>query len=323
MFEVNDVAADIAADIAMGVPPGGYGIVILEGLGSDMVYEIPDPISVEGNRIIAILDDGYGAPRPAIHSAAGSSPAISVAAGSTLYLQGLDVSGHTDANVLPVECSGPNASIDVRGTAITANAVGVGIAQCEARFSNCFLQSMNTDEPVIDVGGNSSAEIVYGTLFMYAGGDGGRNDVISCANENSITIRNSLIISMNGDSEEIDASCSTGASTITLEHTIIESPPSFGIGVGNDVLEPPFSPMGPNYAEWFCGDLAGNLHLNTEAISASFDADNIVPDIDHLLIAVPSAEDETRDIDGDDRGISAMVGADVPLALDSMFCTQP
>ena len=289
------------ASVAANVSPGGYLIILLPG-NEFSAHENTSPIVVDGGKIIAILDDAPGYPRPRIHAEEMLTYAIQITGGATLYMQGVEVSGHAGMGLTPLACQGA-ARLDARGTMVTNNVQGTSILDCEARFESCFFQSGSEGGAALSVAGNSDVELVYTTLVTNAGA--GNNAVLSCSDSSSILVRNSLLLSQGDDlAPEISQSCSS----IVLEHSIIESPPA--LGVGNGVLEPPLT-GGDDYTGWFCGYDSGNLHLNLEAIDAAFLP--LMTSSSRLQIAVPAIGDEPRDIDGDARSTSAMVGADVPV----------
>lgn len=188
---------------------------------------------------------------------------------------------------------------------VTNNVAGAFVQDCEARLENCFLQSLHEEIPALRVAGDSDVDLVYTTLVTNAGNGDGYNAVLSCSGLSDIVMRNSFLLSLGGgdSSPEIEGSCDS----IVLEHSIVESAPVFG--VGNDVLEPPLS-GGDNYTGWFCDYDSGDLHLDISNIDMAFDSGR-------LQIAVPAPGDDTRDIDGDLRTTSAMVGADVPGSCPS------
>jgi hypothetical protein len=306
IFTLNDHGDDIGEEV-FDVPAGGFGIIRLNPLPDGTAYDDPNPIVIDGSRTIAILSN-LTPEKPWIRKDGNPMHVIQIIDDSTVYLQDLRIAGQGNQNTIPLECNSPSARLDVRGVSIAGNEAGVILTDCEARLENSFLQSLDNNIPAVVVGGNANVEIVYCTVVTDAGG-GASNSVISCTGTSDLSIRNSLILSHQGGTDpEIAVACNS----VALDYSVIESLPTGGIG--NNTLEPPLPPVGLDYRPWFCGFDTGNLHLDTASIVIALMGGMPAVGLEHLEIAVPSSGDSSIDIDidGAERGVSVMVGADVP-----------
>ena len=244
-----------------------------------------EEVVVDGGRVVAFLANGGAVPRWLQGS--GGSPQLTVTGGATVVMEGLQLSGNADDVGLRVD--GGRAWVDrgrivqnAGGGVVVENVAGENVADVTLR--NCFVGDGTNGEHGLLVNG-ASANVLFTTLGV---GVDNFADVfpVRCTGAVDVTIRNSLLVSFDNDSE---ISCSTAMVSNTASEALIP-------GVGNRML-------GPIAADWFVGIDTGDFHL-----------DNPPAMLD--TAAVWNTGDPVTDIDGNPRpvvdGTADYAGADVP-----------
>lgn len=239
-----------------------------------------ESVTVGGGRVIALLAaDDAAMPPQWIQSSAGSGPQLTVAAGTTVLIDGLRMSGNPDD--VGVHLTGGQAWVD--RSRIIQN-IGGGIlagSNAELVLRNCFVGG-NVEANVLELQG-ANAGILYTTL----GAGLGVTTSITCDAPSMVTVRNSLIVSRSDDNE---IACANLDATYTATEALLD-------GMGNVAL-------GAMDVTWFGGFNAGDFLLSATH-PATIDT-----------TARWLTDDPSTDIDGDPRPIDDAspdyAGADVP-----------
>jgi hypothetical protein len=245
-----------------------------------------EAVTLSAGRVIAFLvpddlDPKLGPPRWVQTS--GATPQLTVAAGTTVLVDGLELSGNLSSSVPGILVNGGRAWLD--RTRVVQNSGGGIVAQSNAELvlRNCFVgtEVSNLDTVIVS---DAMASIVYTTIVAGDGGLG-QSRAVFCGMGSNLAIRNSLLLAID-DVPEVE--CSTADISYSATETAIA-------GEGNATL--------------------GNLELGWLMDETSdFHLDTPPPII--ATTARWTTEDPPADIDGDPRpaidGSPDYAGADVP-----------
>lgn len=253
------------------VPAGGEGTIIVHAAAT---YEEALDIT---DRTVAIFGADGEAP-PSWRSTSGD-PTLTVSTGATVFLEGLRMSENPSAEGLRVDAG----TTWVDRSAIVNNNDGGIVLQNAATLTlrNSFVTGGN-DTPIALSSQSGTAEIFYSTLVS-SGFDTPR--ALSCAPTDSVTVRNSILVTEGGSVGE-EVNCA-------------------GAQLSNSATEETVGAFPDGDAEsWFVGLGQGNLRLQNEGLTVFED------------IATWELGDPPVDIDGDPRpttdGTPDYAGADVP-----------
>jgi len=267
------------SEAVLSVPAGGEGTVVVHQA------DFNEAVVVDGNRTVAFLAaEGDG---PLWILAGGGSPQLTVTAGSTILMDGLQLSGN--ASDLGVRVDGGRAWVD--RSRIIQNSSGGVLAEngAELTLRNCFVGGAD-NAAAVSVDG-ATARITFSTL----GGGTITATGLSCTAPDAVEVRSSTIVALGiMATGGVDVACSVA----DISYTATEAPFA---GTGNVAVgELPF--MTPE--DWFVDYGTGNYHLQNDGLTLFAD------------VAQWSTGDPPTDIDGELRpnldGSPDYAGADVP-----------
>jgi hypothetical protein len=270
--------ATLELAVASFVGDGAEGTVIVHAGPS---YD--ESVTVDANRVLAFLAADGDVPQW-IESAVGDLPQLAVTEGSTVLMDGMQLSSNSSSMTPALRVTGGRAWLD--RSRIVQNTGGGILAETGAELTlrNCFVGDGTNGANGLTVDG-AAADVVYSSL---GAGVDNFEDVfpVFCNGAVDVSIRNSLLVSFDNP---VELSCGTAMVTNTASESLIP-------GTGNVAL-------GDVGATWFVDIDTGNFHLDTPpAILAS--------------TAQWNTGDPPTDIDGDlrptDDGSPDYAGADVP-----------
>lgn len=256
-----------------------------EAEGTIIVHITPlgynEAVLVGGGRVLAFLADEEAVTPPRWLFTGGNSPQLTVGPGSTVLMDGLQIS--TNASAMPVQ---PGVSVSGRAwidrSRIIDNNGGGIISQSgsELMLRSSFVGGDVNDLSALVVNG-ATASISYSTL----GGGFGAATALTCDIAATVTARNSLFVARTDEDEILcDAAIETSAAELDLGDTN--------------------TPLGNMATAWFTNYASGDFGLTAMH----------PPAIDSA--ALWRTGDPTTDIDGDPRPTTDatpdFAGADVP-----------
>lgn len=251
-----------------------------------------ESVAVTGGRVVAFLaaEIGPGIEPPRWVRTSGNQPQLDVTAGTTVLMDGLQLSGNSSTMVPGMQVTGGRAWVD--RSRIVQNSGGGIVAETNAELvlRNCFVGQDANDVNALEVN-DATADILYSTL-----GSGTVSATsLACASPMDVIVRNSIIVSRgNAGTSSFDIMCPEAMVTYTATESLV-------IGMGNEMVGDLPTAM-PD--QWFVGFGAGDFHLQNQGLTVFAD------------IAQWTVSDPPTDIDGDPRpevdGTADFAGADVP-----------
>lgn len=259
--------------------PEAQGTIVVHGGGS---YD--EAGTVGGARVVAFLANDGDLPRWT-RVGGGDSPQLTIE-GATVLIDGIRISGNGSTTDPAILVDGGRAWVE-RGRIVQNSGGGIVVQNSgELVVRSSFVGVGNSDGNTLEIDG-ASAEVLYSTVGIGAGIFAEVFPVL-CSGDATISIRNSLLVSVDGEGGA-EVSCSAATVTNTASETLIA-------GRGNVAL-------GEVGADWFLDFYGGDYHL-----------ENPPPML--ATVAVWEDGDPPTDIDGDPRpdtdGTADYAGADVP-----------
>ncbi|MCA9656124.1 MAG: hypothetical protein KC501_39840 [Myxococcales bacterium] len=257
------------------VDDGLYGVIVVHELDGAASYQTAGGLTIGGGKTIALLAAPGEAP---IIQGTGTNPGLRVeVAGTTVYVDGLSVSGNTGG--LGIQVDEAFAWLD--RSRVVQNSGGGIVAQNSAELTlrNCFVGGGAQDVDALALNG-SSLEMLYTTV---GGGGvlGGRARALFCEGASMANVRNSILVSADPMPE--------------VECT--------GVTITNSATE---TDVGNLDIGWFNGYAAGDFSLTTMGMPSGASV--------FANVAVWQAGDPDVDIDGTPRpttdGAMDFAGAD-------------
>lgn len=238
--------------------------------------------TVDDGRTLAFLavEIGAGVEPPRWILAGGGSPQLTVTAGATVLMDGIQLSGNASTTEPGLRVDGGRAWVD-RGR-IVGNDGGAIVAQAGAELvlRNCFVGGDVSDRNALEMDG-AMATVLYSTL----GAGFGDAAALVCNPTSTVEVRNSLLVART-DANELQCS------RASVEHSAAEA----DLGATNTTL-------GTMATTWFADFGGGDFHLAAVPVTVGNTAEW-------------QDGDPTVDIDSEPRpavdGVPDVAGADVP-----------
>lgn len=228
------------------VPDGAHGVIVVHERGETGDTPYTAAVTIDGGKTIALLAAPGESP---IMRGAADRPGLRVQGdGASLYMDGFRISG--DTGNLGIDVDGALAWVD--RSWIVHSASGGILAQngAELTLRTCFVGGGEESNALASQG--ATVDVLYSTL----GADFGASVALWCDEASTVTVRNSLIVSLDNGPEVV---CRELAASDTAAEDQLN-------GTGNVALGNMSSEMS---MIWFQGYDSGDFHLMNPPLSVA------------------------------------------------------